>query len=134
MEEKTSILEEHINVSLKGTNLELTEAIYDYVVKRVTNLGKILGKINEEVHVFFDVGLLTNHHKKGDIFYATGLVKIGGQEFYYSANNENLYAAIDEVKEKLFREIRQNKTKKQTLFRQGATKIKSLFKGITKWK
>src|ERR1035437_523029 len=94
-----------LNVNLKGTNIELNFAVKDYVLKRVTNLGKLLSKMkqnNREIMVNFDVGKSTNHHKSGDVFHADCLINIDGEEFYSSADNEDLHDAIDNVKESLF--------------------------------
>src|SRR3989338_9468437 len=97
-----------MQINLQGKNIELTEAIKDYVLKRVTNLEKVLSGIEAkggEAHANFEVGRATNNHKSGEVFHADCLIKINGQEFYGSADQEDLYQAIDSVKESLFREI-----------------------------
>ena len=122
-------------INLKSTNMELTPAIRDYVIKRVTNLEKLLSKIEEkggEVNVNFEVAKSTNHHKSGDVFHADCLINMKGEKFYSSADEEDMYAAIDRVKENLFREISKNKDRKQTLFRRGAQSVKKMLKGLSK--
>ena len=94
-----------MKINLQGKNIELTSAIHDYVIKRVTNLEKLLKKIEErggEVMVRFDVAKTTNHHKAGVVFRADCSITIKGENFYASAEGEDLYSAIDEVKENLF--------------------------------
>ena len=57
-----------MQINLQGKNMELTEPIKEYVLKRVTNLGKLLSSIEEKggkVMVNFEVGKSTNHHKSG---------------------------------------------------------------------
>ena len=115
--------------------MELTPAIHDYVVKKVTNLEKVLSKIEEqggEVNVNFEVAKTTNHHKSGEVFHADCLINIKGEKFYTSADEEDLYAAIDAVKESLFRDISKSKDRKQTLFKRGATSVKKMMKGLSK--
>jgi putative sigma-54 modulation protein len=124
-----------MKINLKGTNMELTPAIHDYVVKRVTNLGKLLSNIEErggEVNVNFEVAKTTNHHKSGEFFHADCLINIKGEKFYTSADEEDLYAAIDAVKESLFRDISKSKDRKQTLFKRGAASVKKMMKGLSK--
>ena len=61
-----------MNINLQGKNMELTEAIKDYVLKRVTNLEKLLSTIETrggEVMVNFEVGKSTKHHKSGVVFH-----------------------------------------------------------------
>lgn len=115
--------------------MELTPAIHDYVIKRVTNLEKLLKKIEDsggDIHVHFEVAKSTNHHKSGEVFHADCLIKIKGKKFYSSADEEDLYQAIDMIKENLFREISKNKDRKQTLFRRGALSVKKMLKGLSK--
>ena len=115
--------------------MELTPAIHDYVIKRVTNLEKILSKIEEkggEVNVDFEVARTTNHHKSGEVFHADCLINIKGEKFYTSVDEEDLYAAIDAVKENLYRDISKSKDRKQTLFKRGAASVKKMMKGLSK--
>ncbi len=123
---------DYMQINVKGTNIELTEAIKDYVLKKVTNLGKLLTRIEDaqgKVMVSFDVGKSTNHHKGGDVFHADCKINIDGKEFYGSADKEDLYQAIDAVKESLYNEINKNKDRTQTLMKRGASKMKRMLKG-----
>ena len=124
-----------IKINLQGKNFELTPAIKDYVLKRVTNLEKLLSSIEEgkgEIMINFEVGKSTKHHKSGIVFHSDCLININGKKFYYGSDKEDLYQAIDEVKENLYEEIRRYKDRKQTLFRRGASSIKKMLKGLSK--
>ena len=124
-----------MTINLKGKNIELTPAIKDYVIRKVTNLEKLLSKIEKgggEALINFEVGKSTNHHKSGDVFHSDCLIKINGEEFYSSADGEDLYQTIDEIKESLFNEIEKKKNRKQTLFRRGALSVKKMLKGLSK--
>ncbi|KKS04002.1 MAG: Ribosomal subunit interface protein [Candidatus Nomurabacteria bacterium GW2011_GWC2_41_8] len=124
-----------MQINLQGKNLELTGAIKDYVLKRVTNLEKLLSNIETEkgkAMVNFEVSKSTDHHKSGEIFHTDCLIKINGREFYGSADANDLYAAIDELKETLFNEIRKNKDRRQTLFKRGAASVKKMLKGLSR--
>ncbi|MEK7060268.1 MAG: ribosome-associated translation inhibitor RaiA [Patescibacteria group bacterium] len=124
-----------MKINLQGKNFELTEAIQDYVYKKVTNLEKLLSTIERsggEIMVNFEVGKSTKHHKSGVVFHSDCLINIDGQKFYASSDKEDIYQTIDEIKETLFREIRKNKDRKQTLFKRGASSIKKMLKGLSK--
>ncbi|OGI95733.1 ribosomal subunit interface protein [Candidatus Nomurabacteria bacterium RIFCSPLOWO2_01_FULL_42_17] len=124
-----------MQINLQGKNIELTEAIKDYVSKRVTNLEKLLSRIEErqgKVMVNFEVSKSTNHHKSGEIFHADCLIKIDGKEFYGSADKEDLYQAIDAIKDSLYYEINKNKDRSQTLLHRGARSVKKMMKGLSK--
>ena len=124
-----------MKINLLSKNMELTEAIYEYVEKRVTNLEKLLGKIEEnggEVSVVFEVSQSSKRHKSGDIFHADCLVKIKGEEYYASADEADLYAAVDKIKDTLFREISKDKDRTQTLLHRGARSVKKMLKGLSR--
>ena len=123
-----------MTINLQSKGMELTPAIHDYVIKRITNLEKLLEKMEMEggsAVVSFDLSKNTNHHKAGSIFHADCRIQIKGEEFYGSADEEDLYVAIDVVKENLFREISKNKDRKQTLFKRGAASVKKMLKGLS---
>ena len=124
-----------MQINLQGKNIELTDDIRNYVLKRVTNLEKLLHRIEEgqgKVMANFEVSKSTNHHKGGAVFHADCLIKIDGKEFYGSADKEDLYEAIDAIKDSLYNEINKNKDRTQTLLYRGARSIKKMMKGFSK--
>jgi len=128
-------LTNQMKINLQGKNFELTEAIKNYVLKKVTDLEKLLTVIEKEggeIIVNFEVGKSTMHHKTGVIFHSDCLVNINGKKFYSSSDKEDLYQAIDEVKRNLFRKVGKDKDRKQTLFKRGASSIKKMMKGLSK--
>lgn len=124
-----------MDINILAKKIELTDKLKDYILKKVTNLGKILKKIEDkggEVKVNFEVSQNTKHHKAGMIFHADCTIRIDGKKFYSSSENENIFEAVDAVKDSLFREINQNKDKTQTLARRGAKSVKKMMKRISK--
>ncbi|MEI7709193.1 MAG: ribosome-associated translation inhibitor RaiA [bacterium] len=124
-----------MQINLQGKNIELTDAIKEYVTKRVTNLDKLLHRIEEgqgKVMANFEVSKSTNHHRGGEVFHAHCSITIDGKEFYGSADKEDLYQAIDHVKDSLYNEINKNKDRTQTLFHRGGRSIKKMLKGLSK--
>jgi putative sigma-54 modulation protein len=124
-----------MQIDLQSKNIELTDAIKDYVFKKVTNLEKLLANIETnkgEAKVKFEVAKTTNHHKTGEIFHADCTINIDGQKYYGESDHEDLYTAIDAVKEQLFNDIGKNKDRKQTLFKRGAASVKKMAKGLSK--
>lgn len=115
--------------------MELTDAIKNHLFKKETNLDRLLAKIEAtgvEVSGNFEVSKNTNHHKSGSVFHADCVLNVRGEEFYASADEEDLYQAIDRVKESLFREISKNKDRRQTLFKRGAASVKKMLKGLSR--
>ena len=119
-----------MNINIKATNMELTEAIRNYVNKRIMSFGKLLKESSSVINV--EVGKTTRHHNKGDFFKAEINMITDGNKFYTAVEREDLYAAIDEAKENVLRELTRSKDKRMTLYKRGATSVKKMLKGITK--
>ena len=86
-----------MKINLQGKNIELTSAIYDYVLKRVTDLEKLLSTLEKdggEVLVNFEVGKSTKHHKSGIVFHSDCLININGKEFYSGAFKDMEHAIV----------------------------------------
>lgn len=119
----------NIHVDVYAKDIELTPELHDYVVNRVTNLGKYLSSTSESIHIYFEIQKTTNHHK-GDahMYEASCKFNLRGQQYYARHSDAEAYAAIDGVKENLYREIRDGKGKKESLVRKGHRILKGLFK------
>ncbi|HBB49641.1 TPA: ribosome-associated translation inhibitor RaiA [Candidatus Nomurabacteria bacterium] len=121
-----------MQINFQGKNMELTEAITEYISKRISGLEKLLSGREGEVKANFEVVKTTNHHKAGEIFHASCMIFSGREEFYGETDHEDLYSAIDEIKEILSNEIRKNKDRRQTLFKRGAASVKKMLKGLSR--
>jgi ribosomal subunit interface protein len=126
----------NIHIKTKG-GLAVTPAIGDYVNKRCESMEKFLAN-DPTVFVVVELGRTTGHHKHGDVFGAeihiTGkaLNTASGRsgDLYVSAEREDLYAAIDAVRDEALRELSSAKSKKMTLVRRGGAKVKNMIKGF----
>ena len=98
-----------MKIDIKGTNMELTEAIKNYVNEKVGSLEKYYYGILE---ARVDVGITSKHHQKGDIFRAEVNLEIPQKGVLRAeAVREDLYIAINEVKDELQRQLKRFKEK-----------------------
>lgn len=98
-----------MKIDIKGTNMDLTDAIKDYVNEKIGSLEKYYEGILE---ARVDVGVTTNHHQKGDIFRAEVNLEVPNKGVLRAeAIKEDLYMAINEVKNELQRQIKRYKEK-----------------------
>lgn len=118
-----------MKINIKATNIELTPAINDYVNKKLMGLEKFTK--DKELIIYAEVGKTTNHHKSGDIYKAEFNIEISGVKFYTVSEKEDLYKAIDDAKEEMVYQIKNNKKRKQTLFKRGSMSVKKMLKGIS---
>lgn len=109
--------------------MELTDAIRDYVEKRLSQLDRLVSA-EEIVNLRVEVGKTSHHHKEGDFFFAEVNLVLGGEDFRAVSERDNLYTAIDEVKDELSRELTHFKDRRRTLIRRGSLAIKNTMKGL----
>jgi putative sigma-54 modulation protein len=119
-----------MSTNIKATNMELTGAISDYVNKRIASLDKFTGD-SGATSCYVEVGKTTNHHKQGDVYRAEFNLNIKGEKYFAEAETSDLYGAIDNAREDLYRQITSKKDKRQTLFKRGASSVKKMMKGIS---
>ena len=109
---------------IQATNIELTDAIRDYVDEKVQFLDKFLDATDTSVHAQVEVGKTTQHHHKGEVFRAEMNLHMSGHDVYATAENEDLYAAVDEMKDILSRELRNYKAKQTDKMRRDGSASK----------
>lgn len=121
-----------MNISVKATNIELTPAISQYIDEKVGSLEKfIVAADPTTVRASVEVGKTTRHHHSGsDIFLAEINLYIDGKTFRAVSEQGTLYAALDDMKDEIAREITSSKNKQRALFRRGGAAVKNMIKGL----
>jgi len=115
-----------MNINLKATNMELTQAIRDYAERKVNSLEKFIKDEQNTTQAWVEVGKINRHHQSGDIFRAEINLKLPLGSLRSVVEKNNLYAAIDDAREEMKREIRKLKTKHLVKERRGARILKKL--------
>jgi len=110
--------------------MELTPAISSYVQKKISSIEKYIDKNYADAVAQVEVGKNTEHHKTGNIFRAEVHITGAGLDLYAVSEMEDLYAAIDMVKDEMAHNVLQLKGKRETLARRGAETMKNIMKGI----
>ncbi len=85
-------------ITIHGTGIELTPAIREYAEEKITSLEKFFDNITKAE---IDVGMQSHHHNKGEIFYAEVTLDIPGRTLRVVKEEQDLYKAIDKVKDHL---------------------------------
>ncbi|MBP6974465.1 MAG: ribosome-associated translation inhibitor RaiA [Candidatus Pacebacteria bacterium] len=116
-----------MNIIIKGSHIEISSAVEEYVTKKLKTLEKFL---DADSRVEADLGKTTNHHRSGDIFKAEFNTNSHGQFSRVVAEDSDLYTAIDKAQNDLFDVLASKKDKKHTLWRRGAQTIKALAHGV----
>jgi putative sigma-54 modulation protein len=122
-----------MNTNIKTTNISLTDAISDYVQKRLEKIKMLVGD-DTSVQCDIELARTTAHHNKGDIFKAEVHIVGAGLNIYKSAEKEDLYAAIDEMRDGVLRELKSSREKNTSRIRRGGAAVKNMMKGLWPWK
>lgn len=123
-----------MKINIKATNITLTDAIRDHLNEKLHLLEKILPPGDESVIIDAEVGKESRHHKAGEIFKAEVNLHFSGNYLYANAADEDLYAAIDAVRDDITRQINSSIEKKNTLIRRGGRAVKNMLRGLYGWR
>lgn len=91
-----------MQLNITGHHLEITDAIRQFVSEKFAKLGQSFDRINQ-------VNVTLSIEKVDHIAEAT--VFINGGELHASAQQEDMYAAIDVLIDKLARQLNKHKDK-----------------------
>ena len=94
---------------IKGTGIDLTDAIKAAVENELATLDPMVERWGEAVAADVEVGKTSQHHHKGEIFRAEVNLTIPGKLLRAEDENEDLYIAIKNVADTLGRELNKEK-------------------------
>ncbi len=110
--------------------MEMTNAIREYTLEKMKTLEKYLPKGDTSAQLTVELSKTTNHHQHGDIFQAEAQLHVRGKETSVKTTQNDLYKAIDVLKDMLSRELASHKDKERSIVRRGAHRVKALFKRL----
>lgn len=117
-----------MKIIIKGTNLELSPNISQYLEEKIGGLEKFLQHFNPElIEARVEIGKIARGQRQGDIFRAEVNLSVDGRLLRVEETAESLTAAIDLARDELAREIKTYKEKKWTKFVRGARSWKKFW-------
>ncbi|NCB20868.1 MAG: ribosome-associated translation inhibitor RaiA [Clostridia bacterium] len=93
-----------MQINIKATNIELTEAIANYVQTKVDMLEKYLGDL-QVINCDFEVEKAVGGQNKGEIYRAEVNLQIPRELLRVEKTEADLYKAIDKVKDHMVSRI-----------------------------
>ncbi|MDI1472013.1 MAG: ribosome-associated translation inhibitor RaiA [Thermodesulfovibrio sp.] len=102
-----------MKLNIKGRNIEVTDALRQYIEKRLSKFSKFLNDLSEAV-VTISTEKFTH---KIDV-----LLKVNGHLIQAEGKTEDLYSAVDQVVEKLEKQVLKYKEKIQNKNKKDNTK------------
>jgi ribosomal subunit interface protein len=101
-----------MQIDIYTKNVELNPALRTFVEEKIGDLGHLLGNVGP-VHAHVEVGLPSQHHQKGAVYYAEVNLDLNGQMLRAESTNFDLHAAIVDVKDDLKVQIAKYKERMQ---------------------
>ena len=104
-----------MKIIISGKQLKITDAIRNYTEEKISRISKYSNAITE-----VDVVLTVEDTKsEGPIHKADGLVYASGIKIKIEAEDKDLYAAIDELSDRLERQVRKYKERQKDYNKKG---------------
>ena len=91
-----------MQISIDGHHVELTESIQDYIHSKMTRIERHFDHV-VDIHVVLGVEKLRQK--------AEATIHVAGNNIHAESENEDLYAAIDLLIDKLDRQVKKHKEK-----------------------
>jgi ribosomal subunit interface protein len=112
-------------ISIKGTNIPLTDAIKARVEEQVQTLEKLTSGFEPAAELSVEVGKSSKHHAKGPFYRAEFQMHVPGQELRASTQEEDLYHAIVVARDHIRRQLKDYKAKLKDKHERGRRPSKS---------
>lgn len=112
------------NLTIHCKDFDLTDAIKTYAEEKVKSLEKYLSDDRDISTYNLRLGKTTNHHNAGKIFYAELAIAAPHKHYDAKIEEEDIYAAIDLLKDEMARNIKSYREKQRTVSRHDAQKFK----------
>ena len=104
-----------MKIIISGKQLKVTDAIRKYAEEKINKISKYSDAITE-----VDVVLTVEDTKsEGPVHKADGLVYASGTKIKIEAEDKDLYAAIDELSDRLERQVRKYKERQKEYNKKG---------------
>ena len=119
-----------MHIIITGVHMEITDAIRSYTFEKMKSLEKLIPHDDTSAKLAVELSKTSNHHVHGQVFQAEGNLHIRGKETALRTTQDDLYKAIDTLKDMLTRELAQHKDRERSIVRRGAHRVKALFKKL----
>lgn len=100
-----------MNINIKSSHLEMTPALKKYVTDKMEMLEKYLGKRVKVINCDFEIEKVVGGQHKGEIFRAEANLQVPNDMLRVEKTEEDMYKAIDKVKDHLVLVIKKYKEK-----------------------
>jgi ribosomal subunit interface protein len=89
-----------MNINIHAKNLELNAPLRTFIEEKMADIEHLVGE-SGPAQVQVEVGIPSQHHNSGSIYYAEANLTIGGHLLRAESTNYDLHSAVVDVKDQL---------------------------------
>ena len=120
-----------MKTNIKATNISLESAVTDYLEGKIQSLEHHFESTEiPNIRAEIELGRETAHHRQGDIFRAEINLHLPEKTLRAVARRDDLYTAIDKMKDEIIREITSYRGRKLSRFRRSGRAVKNFLRGF----
>tara|TARA_Y100000310_G_C20375420_1_gene665506 strand:- start:82 stop:453 length:372 start_codon:yes stop_codon:yes gene_type:complete len=116
--------------SIKYTKIDSSESLNGYLEEKLGPLEKYVENFGTPHDLRVELEKTTRHHRTGPFFRAEANINIPGKMFRIEQTAEDLYAAIDMLKNEAERQLSDYSDKLRTKNRKGGRKAKDMLQSV----
>lgn len=118
-----------MNVRVKATNYEMTEATSNYIDERITALQKLLGSDESQSRCEVEVGVDAGGQRHGDnMYFAEFHIIYPGGSVRATNHSQSINGAIDDAREEVARQLRRERKLHIRMWRKSGAAFKRLIR------
>ena len=114
--------------NLKYTNIDQSDAIENYLEEHLAKLDAVVDDNDESAQAQIELEKTVSDQHTGDIYRAEVNLHTSAGDFYAEETASDIYAAIDEMRDVIIREVRKEVEKMRDQRRSGARQIKEMLR------
>lgn len=118
-----------MNIRTNTHGIELTPSISGYIEKKLVTIERLLQRTPPETLIEIDIEK-DSKQRKGQGFKVEMIILLPNKRLFASADHDDLYAAIDEVKDEIVSELKKANIKRRDIVRRSAARAKQLFQRV----
>lgn len=102
-----------MRLQIKAKGFDLTPSLQQFIEEKMSGLEKYVSRWdeNDSVLLTVEVAKTTNHHNKGEIFYAEANLDIPKHLVRVEESGEDMHSTVEMMKDKLKKELLKLKDK-----------------------
>ncbi len=117
-----------MNITIKATHHDLTEAMRALIEEKVSALDKLVENPSSSAMLSCEIEESIAVERAGAKYRAEGNLSVGGKLFRAEANSSTLEGAVDRVRDDLIREFQHAHGKRKGLVKRGGAALKRMLR------